>query len=84
MKSTVNNVIAMTAAVACLGLLLSRPAGADDGEKGEKEVKKEAHVVVVRAEGETDISEAIQKVLQLIAETKNLIGIIKYQLTRIR
>jgi len=61
MNSVVSKVVGMVATVACLALVLNRPAGAEDPAK--PEVKKQAQVVVVHADGKTDIADAVKKAL---------------------
>ncbi len=62
MKSVVCNVCGMAAAVACLALILNRPAGAEAPEK--QEVKEVTSTVVVQADQvDTDVAEALQKTL---------------------
>ncbi len=64
MKSVVCNVFGMAAAVACLALLLNRPAGAEDQEKDQEKREVTTTTVVQGEPADTDVAEALQKALQ--------------------
>ncbi len=66
MKSVVCNVFGMAAIVACLALVLTRPAGAGDQEKQEtKEVTTTTVITTDASEtAEVDVAQALHKALQ--------------------
>lgn len=83
MKLILSNAVGIAAVVACLALGFNRPANAEEQVK--EEVQKQTQVIVVRAEGDGDIADAVKKLKeQLKGLPQEVQEQIKHQLQGIK